>query len=84
MEDCKVPIQEQYIINTDTSKQDITRAFHELLQLKKRPSAICAGADSIALNLIDDAIQEKLQVPEDISIIGIDNVDLSRHGSVVT
>ncbi|ALC86885.1 transcriptional regulator [Bacillus sp. FJAT-22090] len=82
MEDCKVPLQEQYIINTDTSKQDITRAFHELLQLKKRPSAICAGADSIALNLIDDAIQEKLQVPEDISIIGIDNVDLSRHGSI--
>ena len=82
LQDYKLPLQEQYIINTDTSKQDITRAFHELIQLKKRPTAICAGADSIALNLIDDAIQENLQVPEDISIIGIDNVDLSRHGSI--
>ncbi|MEI4769760.1 LacI family DNA-binding transcriptional regulator [Psychrobacillus sp. FJAT-51614] len=82
MEDYKIPLKEKYIFNTDTSKQDITRAFHELIQLKKRPTAICTGADSIALNLIDDAIKENLKVPDDLSIIGIDNVDLSHHGLI--
>ncbi|SES26105.1 LacI family DNA-binding transcriptional regulator [Psychrobacillus sp. OK032] len=79
MKDNKLPLPKQYIFNTDTSKQDITRAFHELMQLEHRPTAICAGADSLALYLIDIAIQEDFTVPEDISIIGIDNVDLSRH-----
>lgn len=82
MKDYKLPIPKQYILNTDTSKQDITRAFHELIQLPQRPTAICAGADSIALFLIDVAIQESLTVPDDISIIGIDNVDLSSHGLI--
>lgn len=82
MKDYKLSLPTQYIFNTDTSKQDITRAFHELMQLEQRPTAICAGADSLALYLIDDAIREKLSVPEDISIIGIDNVDLSSYGLI--
>ncbi|MFJ8066622.1 LacI family DNA-binding transcriptional regulator [Psychrobacillus sp. NPDC096426] len=82
MKDYKLPLPKQYIFNTDTSKQDISHAFHELMQLEHRPTAICAGADSLALYLIDIAIQEDFTIPEDISIIGIDNVDLSRHGLV--
>lgn len=82
IKDYQLLLPEQYIINTDTSKQDIKRAFQELMQLENCPTAICAGADSLALHLIDDAIQENLSVPEDISIIGIDNVDMSRHGLI--
>ncbi|TQR16511.1 LacI family DNA-binding transcriptional regulator [Psychrobacillus soli] len=82
IKDHKLSLPEQYIINTDASKQAITHAFHKLMQLEHRPTAICAGADSLALFLIDVAIQENYTVPEDISIIGIDNVDLSSHGSI--
>ncbi|RID82534.1 LacI family transcriptional regulator [Peribacillus asahii] len=82
MKDYKVPVSEQYIFNTDTSKQDITRAFQRLMKLEHRPTAICTGADSLALNLIDDAIRENIIVPDDLSIIGIDNVDLSQHGLI--
>lgn len=82
MKDYKLPLPEPYIFNTDTSKQDISRAFHELMRLELRPTAICAGTDSLALDLIDDAIRENLIVPDDLSIIGIDNVNISRHGLI--
>jgi DNA-binding LacI/PurR family transcriptional regulator len=82
MNDYKLPLSEEYIFNTDTSKQDITHAFQQITKLEHRPTAICAGADTLALNLIDDAIRENIIVPDDLSIIGIDNVDLSHHGLI--
>lgn len=82
MKDYKMPLSEQYIINTDTSKQDISRAFQQLMNLEQPPTAICAGADSLALNVIDDAVKANISVPDDLSIIGIDNVDLSQHGLI--
>ncbi|TWD98542.1 LacI family transcriptional regulator [Neobacillus bataviensis] len=82
MKDYKLPLSEQYIFNTDTSKQEISYAFQQLKKLELCPTAICAGADSLALNLIDDAISESVIVPDDLSIIGIDNVDLSHHGLI--
>lgn len=80
--DYKLSLPKRYIFNTDTSKQDVSRAFHELMRLKECPTAICAGSDSIALNLIDEAIKLNLKVPDNISIIGIDNVDISSHGLI--
>jgi DNA-binding LacI/PurR family transcriptional regulator len=82
LEDYQLQIPEQHIFHIDTSKESVTRAFHQLMQLEHFPTAICAGADSLALNLIDGAIQRNLLVPEDVSIIGIDNVDISRHGLI--
>lgn len=82
MEDYKIPFTKPYLINTDTSKQAISSAFQELMALEQRPTAICAGADSLALFLIDAAIQNQFSVPADISIIGIDNVELSSHGLI--
>ncbi|MGG1676717.1 LacI family DNA-binding transcriptional regulator [Neobacillus sp. NRS-1170] len=80
--DYNLPFSEQYIFNTDTSKQEISTAFHHLMKLEHRPTAICTGADALALNLIDDAISEDFRVPDDLSIIGIDNVDISQHGLI--
>ena len=82
MKDFNIPIDERSIFNTDTSKEDIFNAFQEIMNLTPRPTAICTGADSLALNLIDIALKENLRIPEDISIIGIDNVDISRHSLV--
>lgn len=79
MSDFNLPVDERYIFNTDTSKEEIFYAFQELMTLTPRPTAICTGADSLGLNLIDIALKENLRVPEDISIIGIDNVDISSH-----
>ncbi len=82
MRDASIDIAEAYIFNTDTSKLDISRAFQTLMAHQHPPTAICTGADSLALNLLDDAMRNNFVVPKDLSIIGIDNVDLSRHGAI--
>ena len=80
--DFKLSLSKKYIFDTDSSKEDITKSFIELMQLEKRPTAICAATDSIALHLIDNAIQQGLTIPNDLSIMGIDNVDMSHHGLI--
>lgn len=82
LEDYEVKIPEDNIINTDTSKKEVSSAFEKLMSLKERPTAIGMGADSLALFIMDDAVSAGKKVPEELSIIGIDNVDISRHASI--
>lgn len=82
LKDVRIGLNPEYIFNTDTTSTDISASFHQLMNLKNPPSAICAGSDSLALNVMDNAISMGLEVPKDVSIIGIDNVDLSSHGSI--
>lgn len=82
LKDYKIKVPEEHIIHTDTSKDDVTIAFNRLMESNKAPTAICAGSDSLALYLIDDAVSKGMKIPEDLSIIGIDNVDISRHASI--
>ncbi|WP_175614967.1 LacI family DNA-binding transcriptional regulator [Piscibacillus halophilus] len=66
---------------TDTSKSDIKKVLQEVLAVKERPTAIFAATDSIAIYLIDLLIEKGYRVPDDISVIGVDNIALSQHNS---
>jgi DNA-binding LacI/PurR family transcriptional regulator len=57
---------------------------HELLELDNCPTAIFAMCDTQALGCIA-AIREKgLRVPEDISVIGYDDLEVSNHIGLTT
>ncbi|KOY83180.1 LacI family DNA-binding transcriptional regulator [Lysinibacillus sp. FSL H8-0500] len=82
LEDYNIAKNDDYIFTVDTSKQSIQDLFQHITSLDKQPTGICAATDSIALHLLDCFITKNLKVPDDISIIGIDNVDLSKHGMI--
>lgn len=52
-----------------------------LLDLPRRPTAIFAGSDEMALGVIEAARVRGLRVPEDLSIVGFDDTQLSRMAS---
>lgn len=80
--DYGIELSEKHIIHTDTSKKYCFDALEVLMSLKKKPTAISTGSDSIALNMLDHATKIGITVPESLSIIGIDNVELSQHGLI--
>ena len=50
-----------------------------LLSQKKRPTAIFAGNDQMAFGVIYAAVEMGLRVPEDLGVIGFDNIPLSSY-----
>lgn len=54
-------------------------AMKELLNLKERPTAVFAAGDKIAIGAINAVKDAGLSVPDDISIIGFDDIDISRY-----
>lgn len=55
----------------------------KLQQLKKWPTAIVAQ-DDIAIGIIRALDQIGTSVPEDISIVGFDDIEISRHYNLTT
>jgi LacI family transcriptional regulator len=50
-----------------------------LLALSRRPSAVVAISDRTAFGAMSAIVEAGLQIPHDIAIVGIDNVDDSKH-----
>ncbi|WP_160684603.1 LacI family DNA-binding transcriptional regulator [Clostridium sp. C2-6-12] len=55
------------------------KAMKELLRLKDRPTAVFAACDKIAFGAIDAMKEEGVNIPEDISIIGYDDIEIAKY-----
>ena len=56
----------------------------ELLALSERPTAVFAASDQQALAVIDAVRARGLRVPEDLSVVGFDDVELARYAELTT
>lgn len=58
-------------------RPDMFGLIARLVETRRLPSAICAATDAMALDVLDALAAFGIEVPKDISVIGIDNVRLS-------
>jgi len=61
----------------DTERKFLRKQLERLLQLKI--TAVQAENDLLAIDLLKTALELGLKVPEDLSIAGFDNNEISRH-----
>lgn len=52
-----------------------------LLDLDTPPTALIGGIDLFAIGCLEEAHARGLAVPEDLSVVGIDGLDMSAHVS---
>lgn len=50
-----------------------------LLDLADAPTALIGGIDLFAIGCIQEAQSRSIQVPDKLSVVGIDNIDMSAH-----
>jgi DNA-binding LacI/PurR family transcriptional regulator len=60
------------------------RQAHELLGLDLRPTAIVAASDTQAIGVLAAARERGLRVPEDLSVIGFDDVEIAGSARLTT
>lgn len=76
----KLPIDQDLVIEGDFTREAGYSAMKELLSLKNPPTAVFTANDSIAIGALKAAKAMSWRVPEDISIIGMDDI----YASTVT
>lgn len=72
-------IDDSKIVSYGWRLEDGYQAALELLKLKDRPTAIFAVSDLLAIGAINAIKDSGLSVPEDVSVIGFDGIDMSAQ-----
>lgn len=74
-----IPFNAQYILSTDTSIEGGYNGAMQLLNQEDIPSAIFVAGDIQAMGVIKAIKNRNLSVPKDISVIGFDDIYLSKY-----
>jgi len=73
---------EPVVIETWYSEEGGYAAAMEAFDRRPRPTAVFAGADIAALGVIRAAEERGLRIPEDIALVGYDNIHTSSIGRI--
>lgn len=66
------------------TQEESRQGAFELLSLPKPPSAIFAASDTQALSVMKVARQLNIKVPDDLAIVGFDDIDVAEHVDLTT
>lgn len=72
-------VDPQYIVRGDFTFDAGTQAMKKLMSLPKPPDALFCHSDIMALGAMSQAKNMGLRVPKDLSLIGFDDIELSRY-----
>ena len=84
LERAGIPVDEQLIASGDYTTETGVRGAQELLSLDHPPTAIFASNDQMAMGVYQVAQQMGLRIPEDLSVIGFDNIMESKYMGLTT
>jgi DNA-binding LacI/PurR family transcriptional regulator len=73
----RIRLDDQVVLGDATSRQDGSRLVSEFVHVngaKELPSAIIAVNDTVALGAMESLFEHGIRVPDDVSIIGYDDI----------
>ena len=74
-----LPIQKKWIIECDHTLKGGVAGYAQLQKLAVRPTAIVCSNDMTAIGVLRAAYMEGLRVPQDLSVIGLDDIDFAEY-----
>jgi LacI family transcriptional regulator len=70
------------IVATSYTQEGGYRGARELLERRERPTAIFAGADFVAMGVLEALAEAGVRVPDDISLAGYDNTTFAAFAPI--
>ena len=75
----RIVLKKESIIEVPYQIQDARIALKKLLQINPSISAVVCGNDVLAIGALLEAQSQGIKIPHQCSILGFDNLELSRH-----
>lgn len=73
------PLSEEYVLEGLFERESSFHAIKDFLESgKKLPEAIFAGNDESAIGTIQALLEEGIRVPEDVNVLGCDDIETTR------
>ncbi|MEW5958410.1 MAG: LacI family DNA-binding transcriptional regulator [Chloroflexota bacterium] len=74
-----LPVDPALIVRSDGRPKAGTEAMQQLLALPARPTAVFCYNDATALGAMRAAYAAGRRIPQDLSVVGFDDIDLARY-----
>jgi LacI family transcriptional regulator len=78
IQDSGLTIQKKWIIECDHTLKGGMVGFSQLQELGTRPTAILCSNDMTAIGVLRAAYMAGLRVPDDVSVVGLDDIDFAE------
>jgi LacI family transcriptional regulator len=74
-----LPLQKKWIIECDHTLKGGVAGYAKLHALAVRPTAIMCSNDMTAIGVLRAAYMEGLRVPQDLSVVGLDDISFAEY-----
>lgn len=79
LKEAGLPVREEWILPDSFSVDSGRQQMEKLLKLPAKPTAVLCVNDFTAIGAIKTAIENGLKIPDDLSIVGFDDIPLAHH-----
>jgi LacI family transcriptional regulator len=84
LKQARIKLPDTFIRLAPYSQEQASQVAEELLNLPGPPTAIFAAADFLALGVLKAARQLNIKVPEQLAVIGFDDLDIAEYADLTT
>jgi DNA-binding LacI/PurR family transcriptional regulator len=79
LDDANIGLEDELVRFGNYSAESGFEAMKDLLREKPYPTAVFAGNDTIAMGVMAAIRQKGLRIPEDIAVVGYDNIPIAAY-----
>jgi DNA-binding LacI/PurR family transcriptional regulator len=79
MQAAGLAVQKKWVIECDHTLKGGVAGFAQLRKLSARPTAVVCSNDMTAIGVLRAAYMEGLRVPQDLSVVGLDDIDFAEY-----
>ncbi|OOF38549.1 transcriptional repressor PurR [Rodentibacter mrazii] len=79
LSEAEIPLNDDWIIESHFDFEGGSIGMQKLLATTKRPTSVFCCSDTIAMGAYHIIQQQGLNIPQDISVIGYDDIELSQY-----
>lgn len=84
MGEAGIPTIPEYHLEAPHGRAEAAEMTRQLLNLDDPPTAIFAGSDTQAIGVLDAAREHNVRIPQDLSVIGYDNIRDAEYLNLTT
>jgi DNA-binding LacI/PurR family transcriptional regulator len=84
LQEADIPFRSDYYTVSALTKEDARHQALQLLSLDDRPTAVFAYSDTQAIGVLEAARDLGLRVPEDLSVVGYDDIEAAEYAQLTT